>query len=224
MDDLFSSNPSWGISKGTLVTVVPRLSSFLIDHVCKNLKRPGVSGISGVSDRFTGAMEFIGMKNSVVPEFQIPSLQNTIVSAANIYESLGRLDQTSAGSPWQPMACYHNWQVLKRFRARAPSTHKFSSSFLTGFSPFFTHSPDSPRIFTWLKSENIKGRNFPATFLRKELLKLIQQSKDKAIKARIGKGRASKTFPKSILQIPLTHLVRRNDPYMMKLSLHPKNS
>ena len=99
MDDLFSSNPSWGISKGTLVTVVPRLSSFLMDHVCKNLKRPGVSGISGVSDRFTGAMEFIGMKNSVVPEFQIPSLQNTIVSAANIYESLGRLDQTSAGSP-----------------------------------------------------------------------------------------------------------------------------
>jgi hypothetical protein len=75
-----------------------------------------------------------------------------------------------------------------------------------------------------LKSEYIKGRNFPATFLRKELLKLIQQSKDKAIKARIGKGRASKTFPKSILQIPLTHVIRRNDPYMMKLSLHPKNS
>ena len=74
------------------MTVEPRLSSFLIDHVCKNLKRPGVSGVSGVSDRFTGAMEFIGMKNSVVPEFQIPSLQNTIVSAANIYESLGRSD------------------------------------------------------------------------------------------------------------------------------------
>ena len=161
--------------------------------------------------------KIVWFQSSRFPLFKTPWFRLRIFTKALV-------DQTSAGSPWKPMACYHNWQVLKRFRARAPSTHKFSSSFLTGFSPFFTHSPDPPRIFTRFKSENIKGRNFPATFLRKELLKLIQQSKDKAIKARIGKGRASKTFPKSILQIPLTHVIRRNDPYMMKLSLHPKNS
>lgn len=127
----------------------------------------------------------------------------TIVSAANIYESLGRSDfgrfvmktngllpQLAGSEKIQGSGSFHP-QVFFKF----PDW-------------IFTHSPDFPRIFTRLKSENIKGRNFPATFLRKELLKLIQQSKDKSIKARIGKGRASKTFPKSILQIPLTHLVR----------------